>query len=279
MKNRLLGTVSLSVLLACPAMAADLPVKAPPPPAAVFSWTGFYVGLNAGGAWGHSDATTSASCTPVPGISPLFCSPLGAQANAIAVAAAGTGSMSGNAFTGGGQIGYNWQNSSLVLGLEADFESFRLRASRQASARYPANFGPAVTTKTFTITSSMDTDWLFTARGRLGWAFSNLLAYATGGLAITNPSATHAFTDTPGLSATGTWSNSETRVGWTVGGGLEWAMNRNWTVKAEYLYLNFGSVNANGTVFSPSAPGYASATSTAVDLTAHIARAGINYKF
>jgi len=209
----------------------------------------------------------------------LFCQPAGGQANAIAIDAAGTGSMSGSAFTGGGQIGYNWQNSSLVYGLEADFESFRLRTSRLASANYPVVHGPSVPAKTFTVTSSVDTDWLFTARGRVGWAFTNLLAYATGGLAITNPSATHTFTDTPGIPAAGTWSNSETKVGWTVGGGLEWAMNRNWTVKAEYLYLNFGSVNANGTVFSPSAPGYASATSTAVDLTAHIARAGINYKF
>jgi outer membrane immunogenic protein len=260
-------------------MAADLPVKAPVTPAAVFTWTGFYVGLNAGGAWGRSDARTSVSCAPVPGISPLFCSPTVGQANAIAVAAAGTGSRSDNAFTGGGQIGYNWQNSSLVYGLEADFGAFRLRTSRLASAHYPVNFGAAVTTKTFTVTSSFDTDWLFTARGRVGWAFTNLLAYATGGLAITNPSATYVFTDTPGVPAAGTWSNSETKVGWTVGGGLEWAMNRNWTAKVEYLYLNFGSVNATGTVFSPSPPGYASATSTAVDLTAHIARAGINYKF
>lgn len=197
MKKRLLASVALPAILAWPAMAADMPVKARPLkarplPVAVFNWTGFYAGLNIGGAWGRSDATTTPSCAlPAPPVSPYFCSPTLGQANSAAIAASGTGSISGSAFTGGGQIGYNLQNGSIVYGAELDVESFRIRASRQASAIYPVNLGPVGPPLTFTIASSASTDWLFTARGRVGWAFGNLLAYATGGLAMTNLGATN----------------------------------------------------------------------------------------
>jgi outer membrane immunogenic protein len=284
-KNRLLASVALPAILAGPAMAADMPVKARPLPTAVFNWTGFYAGLNVGGAWGRSDPTTTASCAPpAPPLFPYFCSPTSGQANAIAIAASGTGSMSGSAFTGGGQIGYNWQNSSVVYGIELDVESFKIRASRQASANYPVTFLPVTTANTFTIASSVSTDWLFTARGRVGWAFGNLLAYATGGLAVTDLGATHSFIDNViivgnGGPGAGTWTGSATKVGWTVGGGLEWAWSRDWSVKAEYLYLNFGSVAAAGTIFNSIVPGYANAISTSTDMTAQVARIGVNRRF
>lgn len=285
MKRRLLGTVALPALLAGPAMAADLPVKARPlPPPAVYDWTGFYAGLNLGGAWARSDATTTPSCMLLPPFVAYFCFPTGGQANAAAIAAAGTGSMSGSAFTGGGQIGHNWQNGSIVYGGELDLESFHIRAARQVSANYPVQFGLVNPTRTFTIASAVSTDWLFTARGRVGWAFGNVLAYATGGLALTNLGATNSFIDNVILVANGgpgagTWANSTTKVGWTVGGGVEWAWSRDWTVKAEYLYLNFGSVAATGTIFSSVVPGYANAISTSTDLTASVARVGVNRRF
>jgi outer membrane immunogenic protein len=284
-KNRLLASVALPAILAWPAMAADMPVKARslkarPLPAAVFSWTGFYAGLNVGGAWGRSDATTTPSCAlPAPPLDPYFCSPTSGQANAAAIAASGSGSMSGSAFTGGGQIGYNLQNGSVVYGVELDVESFNIRASRQASANYPVSSPPVGPFGTFTIASAVSTDWLFTTRGRVGWAFGNVLAYATGGLATTNLGATNSFIDNVGLSGTGTWSGSATKVGWTVGGGLEWAWSRDWSVKAEYLYLNFGSVAAAGTIFNPQFAGYANAISTSTDLTAQVARLGVNRRF
>src|SRR5262249_46458975 len=139
-KKRLLVSVASSALLASSAMAADMAVKAPPPRPALYSWTGFYVGLNAGGAWGRSDAVTSTSCGTIPGFAPYFCNAAFGQANAAAVAAAGTGSMSGGGFTGGGQVGYNLQSGNLVFGVELDAEAFNLRLSRQASALYPFNF-------------------------------------------------------------------------------------------------------------------------------------------
>lgn len=282
MKSRLLQSVALPVLFAGPALGADLPVKAPPPPpTAAYNWTGFYVGLNAGGAWGRSDVTTDPSCATVPSFSPYFCGPGFGQNNAVAIAAAGTGSMSGSGFTGGGQIGYNFQVDRTLLGVESDINYFNIKASRQVSGNYPVGggaFGPGAS---FTINSSVDTNWLFTARGRIGWLLSNnLLAYATGGLAVTDLHATHAFRDSvTALPASGTWSGSATKLGWTVGGGLEWALTRNWSVKAEYLYLNFGSVDATGVVVNPVVVGYANAITTSADLTAHIARAGVNFKF
>lgn len=283
-KSRLLGSVALSALLASPVLAADLRVKAPPPPPppAVFSWTGFYVGLNAGAAWGRSDVETSVSCDFVPGFAAAyFCFPGGGQANAAAIAAAGTGSMSGSGFTGGGQIGYNLQSGNVVFGAEFDVEAFNLKLSRQASGAYLVSVLPGLAGNTFTVTSSLDTRWLFTARARLGLAFDSVLVFATGGLAVTDLRASHTFSDThviPAIGA-GAWSGSKTKTGWTAGGGIEWAAGRYWTVKVEYLYLNFGSVDAAGLIVNPSPVGYANAISTSADLTAHIARAGINFRF
>jgi outer membrane immunogenic protein len=191
--------------------------------------------------------------------------------------------MSGSRFTGGGQIGYNFQIDRAVLGIESDIDYFNIKGSRQVGGIYPGG-GPVFPAgANFAISSSVHTNWLFTARGRAGWLLSNnLLAYATGGLAVTEIHVTHAFRDSalpvPGV---GNWSGSKTKLGWTVGGGFEWALTRNWSVKAEYLYLNFGSVDAAGLVVEPlGAPsGYANAISTSADLSAHIARAGVNYKF
>lgn len=286
MKRRLLlQSVALPMLFVGPAMGADLPAKAPPslaPATPAYNWTGFYVGLNAGGAWGHSDVTTNPSCTTIAPFFNYFCT--GSQANANAIAAAGTGSMSGSGFTGGGQIGYNFRIDRAVLGIESDINSFNIKASRQVGAIYPVGGGAFPPGINFTINSSVDTNWLFTARGRAGWLlFDSLLAYATGGLAVTDLHVAQAFRDsTIPVSGAGNWSGSKTKLGWTVGGGFEWALTRNWSVKAEYLYLNFGSVNAAGLVVEPVGappPGYGNAISTSADLSAHIARAGVNYRF
>jgi outer membrane immunogenic protein len=278
-KRRLLGSVASSALLASSAIAADMPVKALPP--ALYNWTGFYAGLNAGGAWGWSDPATVVSCAPVPGFLPYFCNPVGGQANAAAVNAAGTGSMSGSAFAGGGQVGYNVQHRNLVFGVELDVEAFNLRLSRQASGTYPLNFLSGMAGRTFTVASSVNTDWLFTARVRAGWAFDTVLVYATVGVAATELRASHAFTDNvaPPFFGAGIWSASATKTGLAAGVGAEWAAWRKWTVKVEYLYLNFGSVSASGLIFNRVPLGYAQGISTSADLTAHIARAGINFHF
>ena len=277
LKNWLLGGAALPAFIVGPAMAADLPVKAPAPAAVtrVYDWTGLYVGLNAGGAWGRSALNTSASCTLPPGATFLV---FGCSTVPV-VDAAGTGSMSKAAFVGGGQIGYNLQSNSAVFGVEVDFNSFHIKNSRQGTGNYAPPFPPTA----FTLSSSVNTNWLFTARGRVGWAFNNLLPYVTGGLAVTDLSASNSFQDNccsgPGPGpASGAWSASKTKVGWTVGGGLEWAFAQNWSAKVEYLYVHFDSIGASGLIIA-GGPAYASAISTSTDLTANIARAGINYKF
>ncbi len=112
-------------------------------------------------------------------------------------------------------------------------------------------------------------------------AFNSLLVYATGGLAVTDLKASNSYTDTfAGPPGWGAWAASATKTGWTVGGGAEWAVSKNWSVKAEYLYVDFGSVTATGTVNDEvGLVSYANGVSTKTSLTAQIARAGINYKF
>src|SRR5262245_24659799 len=120
----LIATVS-AVAFAQIASAADLPRKAPAyaPPPPVYNWTGWYVGLNAGATWGHSDVNSAFSC-PGPG-SCFYSNPL----NLAAFSAAGTGSLSDTGFIGGIQTGYNWQSGNLVAGVEADFNSFNFHKS------------------------------------------------------------------------------------------------------------------------------------------------------
>jgi outer membrane immunogenic protein len=283
-KKLLLATTALTpfFLAVGSADAADLPVKAPTPVpvAALPNWTGFYMGLNAGEAWGRADPNTSTSCVAAPGFGLPYIGMTGNCADVPLVNAAGTGSISKAAFIGGGQAGYNVQSNNVVYGIELDFDSMNIKAARQVTGNYVTLFP-----STFTVTTSAGTNWLFTTRGRVGWAFGDVLAYATGGLAVTELKSSSSFTDSlvgfPGPGV-GTWSTSATKLGWTAGGGIEWALSHNWSAKVEYLYVKFGSVTASGLVTGSTAiPGvaYGNAINTSVDLTASIARAGINYKF
>ncbi len=260
-------------LCAAPAFAGDmsLPVKAPPRQvSSVYNWTGFYAGANAGGDRAYSgDPSTTTSCA---GVSYFAC------ANVPGVNAVGTGSMSGAGFTGGAQTGYNWQSGSTVLGAEADFEAMRGKASRTATGNYVTR------PNQFTITSNVDADGLFTARGRLGWAFNNLLTYATGGLAVTCMSANNSFVDNVvgvGEPGVGSWGAAKTKAGWTAGGGAELALDQHWSARVEYLYVRFDFITASGLVINSTAvPGaFASPISTSTNLSVQIARAGFDYKF
>jgi outer membrane immunogenic protein len=265
-KSYLLRTVALPALFAAgPAMGQGLP-------ASPYNWTGFYLGVNAGANWARSDATTSTTDTAAPGFGGTYF--FGTDVSTIN--GIGSGSMTRSGFAGGAQAGYNWQFNSAVVGLEADFGAFHVKASRTATG--PALAGSGATP---TITSSVDANWLFTARGRLGWAFGNLLPYVTGGVAVTHLGATNSYSDVGGGLgvATGTWSESKTKAGWVVGGGLEWAFAQHWSVRAEYLHVRFSSIDASGIVSSNIGTLYGNAISTSTDLSANIARAGVSYKF
>jgi outer membrane immunogenic protein len=143
-------------------------------------------------------------------------------------------------------------------------------------------FIPVAAGNPFTVNSSFSTDWLYTLRGRVGVPVSDkLMAYATGGLALTRLGVSNSFSDSvlfpPG--AAGSANASETKAGWVIGGGLEWALTNNWSVKAEYLFMDFGKVTATGTILNPSLTGYAQGVSTSSDLTAQVARVGVNRRF
>ena len=253
----------MPVLFAGPAMAAP------------YNWAGFYVGLNGGGAWSSTHQTTTVPCTEPAGVSvAYFCDDTGfGAANGAAVASAYSGSFSGSGFSGGAEAGYNWQTGAAVYGVELDLESLP-RASAQSAGTFPVGYTfPAGTP--FAGSTTVSADWLFTARGRLGWAFNNLLVYGTGGLAETRLKTSSNYADSFG--GVGAWSSVAEKTGWTAGAGLEYALGKSWSVKAEYLFVKFGSVTASGTVGGPF--GYSTALSTSNDLTVQIARAGVNYKF
>ena len=256
------------------ASGADLPRKAPalaPPPPPVVSWTGFYVGLNAGYAWGHSDHGSVFSCG---GSIPLSSCTYDIPSNLAAVTAAATGSVNMNGFTGGGQAGYNWQAGTWIYGVEADFNAFNLKGSRAAAGPFPAAFS------SFAVGTSLDTDWLFTARARLGGLIApTVLLYATGGLAVTELKLANTFADDFRTPTFGASSHNDTKAGWTVGGGVEWMLLPRWTVKAEYLYVDFGSVSTTLVTNNAFALPFVNSMTTSAGLKANIVRAGVNYHF
>ena len=153
-------------------------------------------------------------------------------------------SPSPKGFLGGLTLGYNFQTGTWVWGLEADADYSAMKGSTDCA-------GGSCETKL---------PWLATVRGRLGYAgWNNWLPYLTGGAAIGNVKASDAAGDA-----------SKTKVGWTVGAGVEYAMWSNWSVKLEYLYVDLGKFDC----------GIACGASTDnVSFNANVVRAGLNYRF
>src|SRR5215471_1317308 len=151
-------------------------------PANAGDFKGFYVGANLGGNTGNSDAKTSTVFSPTG----YF-----ASSSVPAIATAGAQNLSPSGFIGGGQAGYNFQHNAFVLGFEIDFGSMSLSDSKSATATYPCCAPTA-----FTITQTVNTDWLFTLRPRVGFTGGPVLIYGTGGLAMTNLNYQALFTDT-----------------------------------------------------------------------------------
>jgi outer membrane immunogenic protein len=243
MRRPILAT-ALIILSTALAFAADLPRRYPPPalmPAPASSWTGFYLGANVGGG-----ITTTTSDFSVAGV------PFGTANN----------SLSG--VIGGGQAGYNWQSGPGLIGLEADYQFSGMNGSIDAPCLLPACFQP--TTATF----SQKLPWFGTVRARLGFASNDWLIYVTGGYAYARVN-TDATATGPGYSAELT--QSEFRNGWTIGGGIETALTRNWSVRLEYLYLDFGSKSVQWNL--PGLP----TVNDSEKVVSNVVRAGLNYRF
>jgi outer membrane immunogenic protein len=277
----LAGAVCLVPLAAS---AADLPRKAPaymPPPVPVLSWTGWYAGLNAGAAWSNNkdiDIVSAGVFNPI-GFVPDIMN----QGAAGATTSLSNGNKVG--FIGGGQIGYNWQVTNWLWGVEADIQGIGQSSNGvTATTSVLANNGLPIIT---TLDASKKLDWLGTARARLGFlATPTLLLYGTGGLAYgevkssVNISQSHAVSDTFGSTAA---SFSETRAGWTAGAGAEWLFAPHWSAKVEYLYYDLGDVSFNaGTLNAAFTNGfvrYAISPEVSTRFNGSIARAGVNYHF
>jgi outer membrane immunogenic protein len=243
-----------------PAAAADMPIKAPAAPIADPAWTGWYLGLNAGGDWSASKLSTST--TSVPGA--------GLQLSALAIGLInGLGSptdIHSSGFTGGAQGGYNYQIGQWLVGVEADIEHLRNAGSLSA----------ATAPGTFNLNSSVSTDWLFTARPRLGVISNNWLFYGTGGLAVTRISGTWNLAGSAGIAENA--AVASTKAGWVAGGGIETMLPGKWLVGAEYLYVNVASVSAvsSSTSFGTPLP---NPFSHAADLNANIVRVRLSKLF
>lgn len=227
MKAHLLATVSILTLVGS-APAADLlarmPTKVPPPVAPFMNWTGFYIGLNGGAAWLHTDA------------------------NVIDAVGTYAGSVKPTGATFGGQMGYNWQFQNFVLGLEGDLNWVN---AKERGSIYGSLF----------LESKLSA--LGTVRGRAGVLVAPAaLLYVTGGYAVG-----HLAHDT---DLSGGFTDHSTKSGWTAGGGLEYMVAPQWTVKAEALYVDFGTSTV---------PNQYSGYSASFKDTATIARVGANFKF
>jgi outer membrane immunogenic protein len=317
MKKLLMASVGACVLGAAgSALGADLraPVRyRPAPPVAVADWSGFYIGGVAGMGWSRSDVDpigTTAFCQPTFRGCAAGIGPGGERNNAVpantfgaAINAAIPPSIATNPKGGmfGGTLGYNYQFGRWLLGAETDLSYTNISGGSTQSGVVPTAFFPDAIS--ITATADQRLSYFGTVRGRLGWVpVDPLLIYATGGLAygrietnlaiggaVLGPcggGAVSAFS-CPFTGAVGTASS--VRTGWTVGGGLEYAIAYGWSVKAEYLYFNLGSPgittsalalasnNAAGTVLTPFVT--TAITSTTSDFKGNVVRVGLNYKF
>ena len=245
------------------AFAADMAMKAPvlPAPASpAFSWAGLYIGGNVGYGWGNSSNPGVSFADPAPpfGIGAYF-------------AAGGnvTPNLNPKGVIGGGQIGYNWTATpNWVLGLVTDFQGSGLQNSAMNTVTPPGLPIPS------TQTNSEHIEWFGTVRAKLGFAQNNWLFYGTGGLAYgqVRTSGSTNFT-TIGFNFVG--ANSTTNVGWTAGGGVNYALTPNWIVGVEYLYVDLGRVN-----YTEMASNFPTASLNISNrAAAQIARATLDYKF
>jgi len=211
MKKFLIAVAGL-VALAVPALAADLPVKAPPMvvnPA--YNWTGFYIGAQVGWS-GISDSQVLSS--------PTFVLPVSSRASGV---------------VGGGHAGYNFQASRFVFGVEADIEASSVRNTYLIGAPFiPSTFG------------TNNLNWEGSLRGRAGIAVDRVLFYGTAGWAF---GSFNDFYNGSVFSPVFVQGVSSTRNGWTAGAGIEYALPSNWTARVEYRYTDWGTYTNNLNVF------------------------------
>jgi outer membrane immunogenic protein len=246
MKKTLIASVALASLIAGSASAADLPARpAPVAPiyaAPIFSWTGFYIGANIGGAWDRGSVNDT-----------LF----GLNFN---------NSSNNGVFIGGGQVGANYQMGSFVIGVEGDFDW---------AANNNNNTATGLVTPAGTLAVTSNDRWVSTLAARFGFAVDRVLFYGKAGGGWVGNNGFTVTNVTTGTTLVGTNNNSNT--GWLVGGGIEWAFAYNWSAKIEYDYLGLGS----RTLTTPVGflPGGVIDTFNTGNRNIQMVKLGVNYRF
>lgn len=283
----MIKTGAAALVLCCamqPAWAADVAIGGPeykaPTPAAPFvadpwTWSGFNVGLNGG----YSIAQSKSSVTFANGVTGSFASPPNSVTSA---------NFNIHGYEFGAQLGYNWAFAIYVVGLEADFQgsaergdfNFLCAANAGGGAFGPCS--PALTTTPPGATGAalsleQKLSWYGTVRARIGAEFTpRIVGYLTGGLAYGQITTDGTFT---GFTAAGTsvvtaFDTSTLKGGWTIGAGFEGRLLGHWTAKAEYLYLDLGTVQGSVT----NGPGQITANFSSHPRD-NIFRVGVNYHF
>ena len=226
-------SAALALVLITPAFAADLPSRAAPPvyvppPVPVFTWTGFYAGIQGGYSFGKDNATATAITR-------------GTTVRRAAVGGEGGGgglrtgrttlaniSSSPSGVVGGGHVGYNFSTAGLLGGALGPAGVFGIEGDAEGLDSSKTVFDGAAFGR-------IKSDLQGSIRGRLGVGFDRFLVYGTGGAAFGD------FKTTYGLGPFVAQSTDTTRVGYTVGGGLEYAFTPNWSFRAEYRYSDYGA--------------------------------------
>jgi outer membrane immunogenic protein len=256
MRGLFVSGIAAAAFLTGPALAADMPVKAPyraPPPVYIFSWTGCYIGGHGGGLWVQKDYTL-----PLPGVP-------GAIVDAFAVAAGvpvGTaldlGGHDADNWLGGGQVGCNYQTGNFVIGIQGDY------AWTDAQGDH---LDPFIGVLSF----NSRTKSLASVTGRIGYAWDRVLVYVKGGGAWEKDDYDITV---PALGDLVVATSDETRSGWTVGGGIEYAFTDWITGFAEYNYYDFGTRTVT---FDTVIPGLF--VPIDIDERKSVVKAGINFKW
>lgn len=232
--------VAFSLGLAQAASAADMPRKAPvykAAPVAVFNWTGCYIGAQGAYKFGNTQPTD-----PVNG-------------------ANWTDNFRFSGFIGGGTLGCNYQTGAWVFGVEGD-GSWGTVKGNSIDLQNPTVFD-----------TELKERWLATARARVGYSWDRALVYVTGGGAWAG--TTFSFPCLGPIPGCALFTTSKTVSGWTVGLGLEYALVNNWTLKGEWLYVDFGTP----TFIAASVATGIQTDPANVRLHQNLVRIGLNYKF
>lgn len=249
MKKLLLGAIG-ALAVSGSAFAADLAArpytKAPVMAAPAFSWTGFYVGAHIGGA--GQDGSSTLVSAPAPLLFPVGTSIPGKS----------------EGFIGGGQAGYNYQFSpNWVAGIEGDISGTTIKTTTVT---------PSLLIPGAIVTGTLKANWLATVTGRLGYAQGTWLFYVKGGGAWSNVTFGGTVTGAGPLFTVNEYDT--TRSGWTVGAGVENSFAKNWSWKAEYNYIDFGSK-----YFAFTTTPAVGTTINNVKANYHVGKFGVNYRF